>query len=176
MPNAFAEPLGGPPAPDAGPAGAVQPQGNGLASAPGPSAPNAMQGQQGPPPPSHQQVVVGLRHMHAIEVELTGLLSDPDCGKTDIRSKIIDGATGLVAKGILTAAQAVTQLGQVPDRPFDQRQWLEQHFMQTVQAQTALLAHHQQGFVDQQPDATPPNPDQHQAMVGALTQHYQGAQ
>ena len=169
MANGLADAIGSPPAPNLGPGGAEPPQGNGLASAPSSGAPAQP---QAPPPPTHEQVVVGLRHFHAIEAELSTLLSDPDCGKADMRSKIIDGASSLVGKGIFTAAEAVTQLGQVPDRPWDQREWLEQHFMQTVTAQTALLAHHQQGFVDQKPSMSAPSPDQHMADIGALAQHY----
>lgn len=128
-----------------------------------------------PPPPSHQQTVVALRHFSAIEKELGGLLADPDLGKADMKSQIIDGATKLVAGGILTPVQAVTQLGAVPTRPYDQKAWLEKNFSQAVQAQQMVLAHHAAGAaMGQQGDTMPPNPANHAGAVASLAAQYKG--
>lgn len=173
MPGSLSALSGAPPAPNPI---SSQPQGMGgplsgaaPAGAPGQGAPQAP-----PPPPSHQQTVVALRHFSAIEQELRGLLADPDLGKADMKSQIIDGATKLVAGGILTPVQAVTQLGAVPTRPYDQKVWLEKNFSQAVQAQQMVLAHHAAGFAGQQIDTTPPSPDGHAGAATALAAQYQG--
>lgn len=167
MPNPLH--LGGapsPPNPD-------MPQGPSPAASP--MAPAQPQ-QAPPPPPTHQQTVAALRHFDAIEQELTTLLKDPDLGKADMKSKIIDGTTSLVAKRIVSPAQAVMQLGSVPDRPFDQKQWLLTHYQQTVQAGAAVLAHHGAGVATGMTpiDTTAPNPDDHQTAMAGVMSNYSG--
>ncbi len=169
MGNALS-PTGGPPdAPNPDP---MSPQpGNALSAAggqPGPSGAGPQQ--QMPPPPSHQMTVAALRHFDAIEQETKGLLADPDCGKMDMKSKIIDGAAGLVARGIMTPTTAVDQLATVPKSPFDQKQWLEQHLMQAIQSADAVLTHYQMG--GPQDDTSAPDPSQHIDMISALQKHY----
>jgi hypothetical protein len=127
-----------------------------------------------PPAPSHQQTVAALRHFAALERELTTLLKDPDLGKSDLKSKIIDGTTGLVAQGYLTPAAAVTELGTVPERPFDQKKWLEQHFVQTIAAANQVLGHHQAAFPGGAPNEEAPSMDGHHDLMQGLASHYQG--
>ena len=136
-------------------------------------APAAAVGPPAPPPaPSHQQTVAALRHFAALERELTKLLKDPDLGKADLKSKIIDGTTGLVAGGYLTPAGAVTELGTVPERPFDQKKWLEQHFVQTIAAANQVLGHHQAAPPDGM-DQTTPSMDNHHDLMQGLAKQYQ---
>lgn len=130
-------------------------------------SPQPPQGQP-PSPPSHAQTVAALRHFTAIEKETAKLLKNPDCGKADMRSAVIDGVTKLVSQGILQPVEAVTELSQFPDRPFDQKKWLEQHFVQTTQAQTAILALHQHGALGQPPDPTSPSMDDHHGLISGL--------
>lgn len=96
------------------------------------------------PAPTHKQTVAALRHLHAVSRELQTLLRNPDLGKASIKSSIIDGATKLVADGILSPAQAVMQLGSVPEKPFEQKQWLENLFRQNMGAEVAILDHHRE--------------------------------
>lgn len=172
--SALSSTLSTPPAPDINALGA-QGQPGGSSQTAGPS----QQPQTPPAPPTHQQVVGAMRHFDAIEKELSALLSDPDVGKADLKSKIIDGTTKLVANRILSPSQAVMQLGTVPERPFDQKQWLQTHLAQTVQAATMILAHHavgaQQAEASGQPmDTSPPSPDGHIDAMAGLAQNYRG--
>jgi hypothetical protein len=165
-----------PPAPQPQQSAQPQTQGNALA---GPSPAGGAPGQAQAPiqAPTHAETVTALRHFGAIENELTGLMKDPDLGKTDMRSKVIDGMTTLVADGILPASDAVKQMGTFPDKPYDQRQWLNQHFMQAVQAQTTVLQHHQIGAAtgqDLQPGVEP-DPDDHQSIISGMTSRYKGS-
>lgn len=108
-------------------------------------APSAPTQQQAPPPPSHAQTVAFLRHAHAIIEEIQTVLKDPATGKSDQKNKIIDAVTGLVSERMLTPAQAVMQLSQVPSDPLQQRRWLQSTLMQTVQAANAVVDHHAAG-------------------------------
>lgn len=178
MANALSDIGGPPPAPDPN-AQALQQAPNALQAqqvqqmpqgAPGTQAP---QGQaQQPPPPSHQQTVAALRHFQAIERELSGLLKDPQLGKADMKSQFIDGATKLVAQGIMSPAEAVSQLGTVPERPFDQKKWVEQHFATTLQAMNSILQHHVAGFAGMPMSDDHGSPDNHSDVIAGLTKQY----
>ncbi len=133
------------------------------------------QAQQQPPAPTHAQTVAALRHFDALRKELTGLLKNPDCGKSNIRSAIIDGTTKLVSERMLEAGEAVQQLGTVPDRPYDQRKWLEQHLMAANQASVAVLQHHRMAFGGQEaPPGGDYDPDNHLNAMSGLMQNYKG--
>lgn len=112
--------------------------------APNPQTQDQAQAQQPiiNPAPSHAQTVAGLRHFQTVGRQLVKLLENPDLGKADLRDSMIDATTRLVADHIIPAAQAVTLLGQFPDRPFDQKKWLENAYVQNMAAQIALLDHH----------------------------------
>ena len=150
----------------------------GQAMAPGASgSQQGPQGQQSAPPipPSHAQTVAALRHFTAIEGEAQKLLENPDCGKSNLRSAIIDSVTRLVSKGITTPSDAVRELGNVPDKPFDQKKWLEKVFTDATQAQTAMLAMHQYGAMNGMPnDQTAPSPDDHQSAMSGLAAQLKG--
>lgn len=166
MPNALANELN-PPAPN------PQPQGN-----------NALAPQQqmaSNPAPSHEQTVAALRHMQAIGEQLEGLLVNPELGRSDIRDSVIDAVTRLVAQRIISAPQAVAQLGQFPDRPFEQKQAIEQMYRQVMQAESSVLDHHGMTNPPQSEDFGTENslyqsdPDQHmQTVQGMMQAHYGG--
>lgn len=172
-----------PPAPDLG---AQQPAMGAPALSGGGAAPQQQQGApQGPqaaPAPTHDQTVAALRHFNAVIGELRGLLQNPDLGKADLKSKIIDGAVKLVEDRIIPPNAAVTQLATVPERPFDQRGWVQQHYAQTVQAAASVLDHHRQAALgtgnydlENKLHDDVAGPDDHlQTMQGLVQQHYGG--
>ena len=148
--------------------------GGAAVSAPGQGpSPGQNSAQPAPPPaPSHQQTVAALRHFDAIETELKTLLKNPDLGKSNMRSSIIDGMTGLVSDGIFTPSQAINQLADLPNDPFQQKKWIMQHFATTANAQLGVLAHHQAAFAGQNVDETPPAQDDHVETIQGLKAHY----
>jgi hypothetical protein len=158
-----------PPPPEQTPDGA-----NALQSA----APQPAGAPQAPPPaPSHAQTVAALRHFHAIQQELDVILKNPDLGKSSVKSQIIDGTTKLVAQRILTAADAVSQLSNVPENPQAQRKWVQTMMMQTYQANEAVLAHRQSAVANGTAPAEPPgavdyHPDDHGSHMSSLLSHY----
>lgn len=156
------------PLPNAGPQGG-QPQPSPLAS-------------QGPaqqrPAPSHEQTVCALRHFAAIQTELETLLRNPGLGKSDIKSAIIDGTTKLVQDRIITPAQAVAQLGTVPEKPIDQRKWLQQHYLMAKQAENQVLDDHTSGnpgtleWAQEAPRSQSDIGDRHMSIMGDVMGHY----
>jgi hypothetical protein len=155
---------------------------NGVLSAPAPAAPQGQQqrpqGQQPgqTPAPTHGQTVAALRHFAAIQGKLKAILKDPALGKSSMKSKIIDGMTELVQERIIPPGAAVQQLASVPDKPFDQRKWLQQHYLQAVMAQAKVLDDHAKAFggqPEQQIDKTS-SPDDHMTDMAALHGQYGG--
>lgn len=172
MPGVLDLGSGPPPAPQPN---AGQQPGGVLSGGPAmPSPPTVPAQGAAPPTPTHGQTVAVLRHMDAIETELAALLKDPAIGKSNMKSKIIDGVTKLVANRILTPGNAVSQLASVPEEPFQQRKWLQMHLMQAVIAKVAVLQHHANAFggtpehlIDKTSD-----PDNHLADMQSVMGHY----
>ncbi len=135
--------------------------------------PGPQQGQP-PPAPNHAQTVAALRHFHAINSELEALASDPDLGKADMKSKVIDGATKLVGMRIMSPSQAVMQLGEFPSAPYQQKQWVMKHLQANQKAADSVLDHHRVAHAGIQ-DMPAGNPDDHTQDMNAMMQsHYAG--
>jgi hypothetical protein len=148
--------------------------------------PQAPQGQppqgtpqpQAQPAPTHVQTVAALQHFHAIQQELETLAKNPDLGKASVKSAIIDGTAKLVSQRIISPAEAVSQLSKVPEKPLEQKQWLEAMLMQTFQASSAVLAHRQSAVASgaappETPDAAY-SADDHMSHMGGVAAHYNG--
>ena len=129
--------------------------------------------QQNMPAPNHQQTVAALRHFDVLEKGIAKLLADPDLGKTDMKSKIQDEMVGLVAKGMVAPAEAVTELSTLPERPFDQKTWLEKHYVQTIMGAAMVLDHHKAAFAGTPPMTSNEN-DDHLTVMAGLADHYRG--
>lgn len=178
MPGALQPGMATPPAPDQG---AGSPLAAGVLQSPQmPQAPTGAPGQQQqqppqpPPAPTHAQTVAALRHFTAISKQLEDALKDPDLGKSDIKSKVIDGMTTLVANRIIPPGAAVTQLATFPEKPFDQRKWLLTHLQQVAQARDAVLGHHAMAFAGAGPEPTPHGDNHMQDISGMMAAHYAG--
>lgn len=179
MAGGVLDPGGGGPPPAPNPNATGQAPSNGVLSAPMGSSPPTVpaQGQQPQTPaPTHGQTVAALRHFDAIQGELEALLRDPAVGKSNIKKKIIDGMARLVGDRIIMPGAAVQQLGEVPDKPFDQRKWLQQHLLQSVMAKVAVLQHHQNAFAGMPENMIDKSssPDDHMSDIAALHSSYGG--
>ena len=96
-----------------------------------------------------QRTIAVLRRSSAIEAELSKLLSNANVGRIDMKSETESAIVSLVASGILTASEVVTEIGTVPERPADQFRWLENHLQRTIDSADAALARHQAEFAGQ---------------------------
>ena len=140
-----------------------------------PGAP--IQGPQPVPAPSHEETVAALRHFQGIERELITLAKNPGLGKTNVKSAVIEGVTKLVAGQYLTPSQAVIELSTVPEKPFDQKVWVQKHIVTTEAMQNAVLTHHQAanpGTMDWSTEGprSVADPDNHAAALSGLMAQY----
>lgn len=142
-------------------------------------SPQPQGGQQAAPAPTHAQTVATLRHLSAVKQELVTLMKNPDLGKADMKSAIIDGVTKLVADRIVPAAAAVQKLAMVPESPYQQKKWIEQDYAQTIQAENVILDHHRaqsvgtgnyqlENELHEAPDAS----EHMQQISGMMKQHF----
>lgn len=140
-----------------------QPQGQG-------NSMPAMQAQA--PAPTHQQTVAALRHFQALIQAFKPLLDNPDLGKADMKSEVIDSITKLVADRVVPAAAAIQKLATFPEKPFQQKQWITQQYMQDMQARGQVLAHHAKAFAGQPPQPTPDAENHMQDISSMMGTHY----
>jgi hypothetical protein len=134
-----------------------------------------------PPAPDHHETVAGLRHFGTVEKGLIDLLKNPQLGRSDLKSEIIAKMTTLVADRRLSASDAVQVLETVPDKPFEQAQWLRERLTQNIAAQTAVLDHHRiayRGTGDLRAElavAPKTDPEAHMTSMQGLMRHYGGS-
>lgn len=175
---------GPPPAPDiqqqqpSSPTGGNMLAGSPAGAPPGPNtSPAQSQGAPAPAPaPTHEQTVAAMRHFQAIQDEIEPLLKDPDVGKSDMKSKVIDGATKLVASRIFSPADAVAQLADFPEAPFEQRSWLIRHYFMATVAMHQVLDHHgSAAAAGMVPVGGKPKRGDHMADMQGLRGHYKPA-
>ena len=146
---------------------------NALNSQPGPTAqPQQMMPPQAPPAPTHAQTVAALRHFGAIIDELGGILKNPDLGKASVKSSVIDGTTRLVADRMMSPAQAVEALSNVPERPYDQKVWAITQLDQALKARATVLAQHSQAFAGAGPEPTPSSDTHMNDIASMMSAHY----
>src|SRR5262249_52168799 len=86
------------------------------------------------PAPTHKQTVAALRHLDAITRKLEEAARDPDLGRANLKSKIIDGMTSLVSTRLMEPGEAVQTLTTFPERPFDQKTWVMNHLVGALKA------------------------------------------
>lgn len=170
-----------PPAPSPGGGNALS---SGAMTAPqGASPPAGQPGQAATPaPPTHAQTVAALRHLDAVRKEIEIIAKDPTLGKSNMKSKVIDGVLRLVAGGIMQTTQAVEELSKVPTEPLLQMKWAKSMLTQTQQAENGILDHYgatspHTGTVADHFNSTQDvsHPDDHQEHLGALAANYKGA-
>lgn len=140
------------------------------------SVPPVGQGPPGATPaaPTYGQTLASMRQFSAIRRQLQRLMREPELGQVSVKGKIVDGIAELVADRILTAADAVQQLGNVPERPYDQKTWLAQQAQLTDEAERTVIAHYRQGIAGMAHEAIDRtgDPSNHFADISALMQHY----
>lgn len=154
---------------------APPPAGQGVLTAGGPAAGDAQAPPQPPPAPTYAQTLAALRHFSAIRGQLQRVQRLPELGKSSVKRQIVDGVAELVADRILTPVDAVNQLVSVPERPFDQKTWLQRHIEVTNQAEQIVLAHYRQGMAGVPHQATDRrgDPEHHLEDIAALMAQYQ---
>jgi hypothetical protein len=133
------------------------------------------------PAPSHEQTVAGLRHLAAVHDELVSIKNDRDLGNVDVKSKVVDGFTKLVADRIVDPGEAVAQLVDFPTKPLEQKEWVDQKLVMNLRAQSQLLDHHRASHVGTgewaiESQTRRADPDDHRSHIGALLKHFKSGE
>ena len=69
-------------------------------------------------------------------------MSSPGYGQTNVRPKILDEASKLMAPRLLSLPEIMNSIGQVPDDPLSQKEHVEAIFNAAKQAEAAAIDHH----------------------------------
>jgi hypothetical protein len=124
------------------------------------------------PAPTHKQTVAGLRHLDAIVQKLQAAMRDPDLGRANMKNKLIDGMTSLVAEQLNSPGEAVQTLSTFPERPFEQKQWVMNHLVTALQSRDNLLDHHRAAFPEPVAEPTPSADSHMDDIAGMIQAHY----
>lgn len=123
--------------------------------------------------PTHGQTVAALRQFDAFIGMWKSILKNPDLGKSDLKDAFIESMTKLVGDSIISPSQAVSLLTRIPDKPFDQKKFVEQHYMTDLKARNMVIVHHAAAFAGAPPEPTPNNADDHMNVIkGMMQQNY----
>lgn len=130
------------------------------------------QGQGGPQPQgqpqqpiSTQELTAAVRHLSEFSRRFQALLSEPDIGKKNMRPEVLEMMADIMGEGFVTLPQVMAQLKTLPDDPLGQRQWLQKHYDNNMQALQGLLAHYA---------TTAPPVSAAEAMAGGPAKDHQG--
>lgn len=155
-------------APQAAPQGGPQlPQGNPLAAL------AAQQPQAPPPPPSHAQTVAAVHHFGEIKQAMVPVMKDPNLGKSNVRPKLLDSFSKLLATKTLSLPEIMTALKSLPEDPIAQKKFVEKIYADNNQAQQMVLQQYAQSPAEQgEPD--PWSEDGHAGHMSSFAQRYSG--
>jgi hypothetical protein len=143
-----------------------------------PLAQLAPQQQQPPPPPpapTHAQTVAAVHYFGQIKQAMRPVLDDPNLGSKNIRPKLLDQFSKLIASKTLTLPEIMKAIKSLPDDPIQQKSFVENIYQANDKAQMLVLGHHAMG-PQAQPGQEPEqwSPDNHQDQMAGLMQQYGG--
>lgn len=138
----------------------------------------ALMGQQAAAPrpvprPTPGQTAAALHHFGEIKAALRPIIQDPQFGKTNVRPKLLDAASKLLAAKVLSLPQIMSAIKGLPEEPMEQVKFVEKIYGDSDQAQKIVLMQHA-GY--QADPAAPPedeySPKSHGAFMEALAKTY----
>ena len=116
----------------------------------------------------------------AIVDELQVLQKNPSLGRSNMKDPILDGVTKLVGERMMSPANAVPLLADIPVDPLMQRKWVTAKLQQTIAVQNNVLHHHIMGSQPTldwalESQHQPGSADDHMQTMAGLTSQYQQA-
>lgn len=126
---------------------------------------------QAPQAPTAGQTAAALHHFSEIKSTLKPLLSDPNLGKTNIRPKLLDSMSKLLASRALTLPQVMNAVKALPDDPADQMKFVQKVYQDNDTAQKLVLLQHRSAPQSEDQE-DPYSADNHSAMMDGLLKQY----
>lgn len=137
-------------------------------------APQQQQPQQ--PAPTRAQTIAAVHQFGQIKQAMVPILDDPNLGMKNIRPKLLDSFSKLLASKTLTLPEIMKAVKALPDDPVQQKQFVEKIYTDNDKAQMMVLGHHAMG--PQQPQGSPEpeawSQDNHANQMAGLVQQYGG--
>lgn len=127
------------------------------------------------PAPTHAQTVAAVHQFGQIKQSMVPILDDPNLGLKNIRPKLLDSFSKLLASKTLTLPEIMKAVKALPDDPMQQKKFVEKIYNDNDKAQMLVLGHHAMG--PQQTDGQEPDQwssDKHQDYMAGLVQQYGG--
>lgn len=154
--------------------GQQQPQPNSLAQI----APQKIASQP-QPAPTRAQTVAAVHQFGQIKAAMRPLLDDPNLGKANIRPKLLDTMSKLLANKTLTLPEIMKAVKALPENPMEQFNFVKKIYDDNDKAQMLVLGHHAMA-PQQQPSAGGPPADEwsqdtHADHMSSLVNQYGGA-
>lgn len=130
-------------------------------------------GQQPQPQPTAGQTMAALHRFGEIKFAMRSVMKDSNLGKTNIRPKLLDAASKLLASKVVSLPEIMNAIKGLPDDPFAQKSFVDKLYVNADQAQQLVLQHHAAARTGQVQE-DPYSADTHQAHMDGLMQHYGG--
>lgn len=94
------------------------------------------------PRPTPGQTAAALHHFGEIKAALRPIIEDPQFGKTNVRPKLLDAASKLLANKVLSLPQIMNAIKGLPEDPMDQVKFVEKIYGDSDMAQKIVLMQH----------------------------------
>jgi hypothetical protein len=94
------------------------------------------------PSPTRAQTVAAVHRLGAVMDAMRSVMSADGFGRTNVRPKILDEASKLLASRLLSLPEVMQSIGQVPDDPLAQKEKVEAIYNAAQQAEGQVIDHH----------------------------------
>lgn len=130
--------------------------------------------QQQAPAPTHAQTVAVMHRLGQIKTALRPVMDDPHLGSKNIRPKLLDAASKLLAAKVVSLTDIMSEIKGLPEDPIEQKKFVEGLYNNATQGQTAILEQHRHADL---PEGSGPDewtPETHDDHIASLMQQYGG--
>lgn len=130
--------------------------------------------QQQAPAPTHAQTVAVMHRLGEIKSSLRPVMDDPHLGSKNIRPKLLDAASKLLAAKVVSLTDIMNEIKGLPEDPIEQKKFVEGLYNNATQGQAAILEQHRHADL---PEGVGPDewtPDTHDDHIASLMQQYGG--
>ena len=131
------------------------------------------QPQRPAPAPTHAQTMAAMHYFGEIKAAIAPVAKDPNLGVKNIRPKLLDAASKLLASRTLTLSEVMNRIKDLPDDPMQQKKFVESILNNANQAELTVLQHYRDA--PQGPEGDEPwSQENHSDNITGLMQHYGG--
>lgn len=90
------------------------------------------------------EAMAGIHRFSSVRAAMASVLADPKLGRENIRPKLLDAGSKLLASKVLSLPELMNAIKDLPDDPVKQRQFVDNIFNSAGQAREVLMQQYQQ--------------------------------